>query len=254
MPQSGLTGYYFPYVRAMNGYSDSTYNPSYSDGVISPNDISRFVGDVNALPDTRIPNFCGLLVCICAWPFTMVGTLLFVTLNTQRQVYTCPTYGPCYYVTKGIFNPNTIWLPIVLTILLHIGFFITVLMILVKKANAWRLRRNTAINACINHHMNTTFSGKNVIVRLSNHGSYIAIEFKWRFNSAPGMPVQSAGGYNQPFAPQQHYQAGPVFAGALPTTPGGGYTSMGDSNPFSDRGHYNQPNPNLYQAPPVFQS
>ena len=38
-------------------------------------------------------------------------------------------------------------------------------------------------------HQNSTFSGKNVLLRMSPLGSYIAIEFLFRMNNGQGQPM-----------------------------------------------------------------
>ena len=65
------------------------------------------------------------------------------------------------------------------------GVFLIFLMVwcVAKRARQRLLRRNKALVSIISKHQQSTFANKNVIVRMSQQGSYVAIEFKWRVNN-----------------------------------------------------------------------
>ena len=188
MPQSGLTGYYFPYNAALGGYDTSTYNSSYSDNTVSANEVQALIGEINALPETRIEPCNGAVCCfIILLPLCilgMAGGILGVMLNlqTSERVYNYDTGQYETRTSSGI--PLSAAIPIVIVIfLVCITGLVTSICCMGKVMTKKALARRAAITGVITRHT-PNFDAKNVILRLSSYGSYIALEFKWRAAAA----------------------------------------------------------------------
>ena len=217
MPQSGLMGYYFPWNNALRTYDTSSYNPAFSDNVVSMQDIQVLLGDLQTQP-LYSPVYCDpWLYCICVLVLVLIaGQIIFITSATR-------SIGSNFFVIPLIF----------------FGFFGGIVAIMCKVQSNARKRaaeRKVQLDVVLARHQQTTFGGKNVILRMSMHGSYIAIEFAFRMNGAgamqmgqaPGMPMNPFGqpaypqpGFGQPGFPQPGPQFGyqepqPYFAGAQP--------------------------------------
>ena len=102
--------------------------------------------------------------------------LIFTNLDVPVPYYNGSTY---IYASsgKGLTVPVAIALAIMVFV---IGITLIVILCCVSRKLSYnRMAELTEkMNECIQRHQNTTFAGKEVIVRLSKLQSYIAIEFK----------------------------------------------------------------------------
>ena len=182
MPQSGLFGYYFPYNSDVGGYDSSNYIAEYSDGQITKQDVDTLLNELNQHPEVAPATCDPLLFLLPVITIGMiVGFLVFIfsTVGSRTRDCTgtnCRSTGPS---VGGIIGT-------IMGINLGGIFLIFFLVCCVAKRARERLaRRNRALTEIINRHQQSTFVNKNVIVRMSNQGGYVAIEFKWRVNNAP---------------------------------------------------------------------
>ena len=182
MPQSGLTGYYFPWNNALRTYDTSSYNPAYSDNVVSAQDIQVLLADLQAQPlfspvycDPWLYGICGVVLLL------IIGQIIFITSATR-------SIGRNFFVIPLIF----------------FGFFALICVIMCKVQTNARKRaaeRKVQLDAVFAQHQQTTFGGKNVIIRMSMHGSYIAIEFAFRMGAAGPGQMQMNPGFAMPMNP-----------------------------------------------------
>jgi len=210
MPQSSMMGYYFPWKNALRTYDTSSYNPIFSDNVVSSQDIQVLLADLQTQP-LYSPVYCDpWLYGICVLLLVMIaGQVIFITSATRG-------IGKNFFVIPLIF----------------FGFIIGMSVIMCKvKSNAQKrlAKRKAQLNVVLARHQQTTFGGKNVDLWMSVLGSYLGIEFAFRMNragamqmgQAPGMPMNPFGqpAYPQPGFPQPGPQFGyqqpqPYYAGS----------------------------------------
>ena len=170
MPPSGMMGYYFPWNHAIGTYDTSSYNPLYSDNTVSINDINILLQDLQSQPLFSPIYFDPLLKC-------MFGLFCGIFLGMALLMILGIT------VSKGFFFV----IPVVFIVI-----FVLVCVIICKVASNVQQRqreRKSQIDPVIAKHQNSTFAGKNVVLKMSMHGSYIAIEFLFRMNSAQAQPM-----------------------------------------------------------------
>ena len=170
MPPSGMMGYYFPWNQAMGTYDTSSYNPLYSDNTVSINDINILLQEMQSQPLFR-PFYTDPLVkwFFCLFCGIYFGMPLLMLLGST--------------VTIGFFFV----IPIA-----FIGTFVAMIFIMCRVASNSQKRqteRKSQMDPVIAKHQNSTFAGKNVVLRMPMHGSYIAIEFLFRMNDAQDQPM-----------------------------------------------------------------
>ena len=251
MPQSGMTGYYFPFNYELAGYDMSSYNSSYSDNTISQHEVAGFINEINALPETPVST-CNCLSCLLALIlplciFGMVGATLGIMLNLQRSTYVYnPTTGTSSYQTTGIPLTTAIISVVVIDVTL-IAVLVTSIVCINKHTIQKALARKNAITQVINKYQ-PQFDAKNVILRLSTHGAYIAMEFKWRALNAGMLQLQAA----QMLLGGQGFFAMPGGMGMQPV-PGQAMLGMpGGMPPGSGRGTFGMQAPGLAVQPNIY--
>ena len=177
MPASGQEGCYFPYNSDLNGYDSSSFHSSFFDDVVTHPDVALLVNEINALHDTPVPSTAWIAILIVPLVLLLPAGIVFMALNLQTNRYVC-TNGRCGYETQGIF-PVAFFAPmIILLVFTVIGLIFSVVYCSNSRNQRNAARRQISINTVINKHLSTTFRGKNVLVRLSPMGSYLAIEPK----------------------------------------------------------------------------
>lgn len=186
MPRSGPSGYYFPYSG--NFYDRSSYNPAYSDGIIGPHEVDALLNEINNHPLIQV-GVCSKWACflfLSFAPFVLSLVNLF-----------------------GLFKKDAFSVP---RFVIAIIFFVVALVAVIyfwrnlARFHAERLAlREQGINEIIKKHEMTTFQGKNVLIRMSTHHGYIAMEFLWKHGNTYNpttvggmMPPHMAAGYGMP--------------------------------------------------------
>ena len=192
MPQSGLMGYYFPWNNMIRTYDTSSYNPAYSDNSVSPQDIQVLLGDLQAQPlfspvycDPWLYGICGLFLLL------IVGQMIFVFSASKR-------IGTNFYVIPLIF-------------FLFFGLMVAIICKVQSNARKRAAERKLQIDTVLARHQQTTFGGKNVILRMSMHGAYLAIEFAFRMGAAGGQMQMNQGMVMNPYAQGNFTQPNPQF-------------------------------------------
>ena len=187
MPQSGMTGYYFPYNQALNGYDTSSYNSSYSENTISQAEVVALINEVNSLPETPVSrcSFLSWMQCLLSFICMagVTGCSLGIMVSLERTKVVQNPNGTYSTVHEGIPTATGIIIMAVIDIALIAATTIAYKCIgkcIVQKA----LARKNAINQVVMKYQ-PQFYAKNSTLRLSTHGAYIALEFKWR--AAAGM-------------------------------------------------------------------
>ena len=166
MPQSGLLGYYFPYITFLNSYDSSSFDSSYSDNTISRHEIDILLNEVNSHPLTKLPS-CSLLVFLIplAMCLMFAGIVFFMTrvIIASSSRHPSPLLiisGMMGIIFSGVF------------LIMCIAFYAA------KNQQKRAFKRSQAITEILKRHQATTFASRNVIIRLPQHAGYIAIEFK----------------------------------------------------------------------------
>ena len=181
MPQSGAAGFFFPFDKTIGGYSDASYNASYSDSKISAKEVAALLADVNALPDTRMPSYKPYAIAMVLWPISLFVSVFILNMNVKVETYVCDgPRGPCHMETSGSIEKNKIGQYVAVAVGVHLWIFIVTLLLLYKKLKGWKLRRAYSIQQVINCHLDTTLRNKNIFISLSKHESYISIIFLWK--------------------------------------------------------------------------
>ena len=191
-----------------------TINPIYSDNMVSINDINILLSDLQALPLFSPMYFDPLI----KWVFGWICVLLLAMVVFFRLGATKST-GFLFVV------------PVVFRVTLVLIFVIACKSSSIAQKRT--IERKSQVDQVLVNLQNSTFAGNNVLLKMSPHGSYIAIEFLFRVNNAQGQPAMvmpSASG--MPQAPMNMYQAQPQF--------GTGFQVLNKPNP-SNSANQNAP-------------
>ena len=152
-----MYGYCFP--RSTIGYDAYSFNPAFSDGIVTQQDIDGLMQDLNSIPNIQQDSSCDPICCIIPVVFVVGGIIL---------------------VAVGVSGSTAINFVGPIVGVLIFGSLITVICILAKrqieKLNAFY----KAIHEVIKKHQEGVFSSKNCTIRLMPYHTYIAIDFAWR--------------------------------------------------------------------------
>ena len=179
LKESGLTGYVFPYNNYIKSFDVTSYNPSFSEGVITMEDIDALMMDVNSIPEMR-PVECGLLEWLFIIPvFVVVGG--FLVSSTEISHRNSNVLGFLLYIYGSI----------VLCCL--ISFKICCM--ITKRQEERRFKIKQKLSAILIHHQETTFRGKNSVLTTNHSCSAIFITFKDKFTSSDSRLINRAPQY-----------------------------------------------------------
>ena len=205
-PQTSFSGYYFPWNNYLKAFDTTSYKPEYSDGRISCQDIEFLMRDINSIEGINLRKCDNLAWLMCAvLPILLIGIPSAISQLTRR-----PPNVPGYLIL--LFG--SIFLSICLVTIIGVK--------LNKRQKEREFKRNQSISAVLSRHQSTTFAGKDSVLRVSTHGSFIAIEFRFRLNGQQGgfQAQPQFTNYNQPSygAPQNNpfenpsdYRSAPRF-------------------------------------------
>lgn len=205
MPPSSEEGYYFPYVR--DGYCSGTYDATFSDGVVTLEEVDTFLTDVNSLPNAN-PNPIQVLF--------FVGIAVIFLGFILGAIFAKISYFMAMSITLGVLGGFT---------LIYFGC---------KRDQKYKAQRMKDVNVLIEKHKNSTFKGKNIEVRSSPLGAYLVIEFLWKEDEEDGQ-----GPYLQGATPQPGFIHPPPLPPTQPMTmvppsiPGYTYPASSQMPPYS---------------------
>ncbi len=208
IPQSSFMGYYFPWNSSKNTYDTSSFNSAYSDNRITHQDIQVLKDDLQSQP-LLSPVYCDPL----QYGFPVIALLFLLSI--------------VLLISTSSSKNGTLMLYFLIPLM--IGLFIGVVVICFKvEINEQKriIDRKAQLEQVIARQQEITFSSKDVVLWMSYHGSFIAIEFAFRMEGIkdgsmqPGQaPVYNMNPYQQPYFSQlgplcSYMQPQPQFAAA----------------------------------------
>ena len=200
-PQSGMLGYYFPWDSSISSYSTSSYNPLYSDNRISIQEIDGLIAEMKTCKYYS-PKSCSPLLCLAMLVFIFV-----------------PMFGGMSPIFVRTHSAGTLIGMIFGGIFGGLALGLALLCCAIKDIRLKAEIRKKMLTEIILRANQTVFAGKDVIIRLSERGSYLAFEFNWKLRT--GAPPQNFS--NNPFENYAQPPPQPVFHQAPQN---GGYTNM----------------------------
>ena len=183
-PQSGLLGYYFPWNAYLKAYDTSSFDPSYSEGLVSQIDLHFIMRDINAIrgfdPSKSGPRS---MWCLSVIPILALGI----------------------YFSSGEFFLEDLKSRILLlisTLLLTIALLWTFNAVHSFKERKRTQKCSKLLSKILERHQNSTLYGKQVIARASPNAAFISLEFSFRSkyseSDSCSTSAGSAKGYNSP--------------------------------------------------------
>ena len=192
-PQTGPRGYYFPWTTSANCYDKTSYNPVYSAGKVTQRDIDVLVADVETHPmHDPTAGEASLVIWIFVIFFAMVIACGLII-----------GYGDMSTDFWKIFLAMGIGMVLIIAVIICGSM---------RQRSRLRDRRD-AMDQIMRKHNETTFAGKGAMAKMSNLGSYIAIEFTFDAYQPIGnlyqqnLPMYPAAGYYSPAQPNPYGNA-----------------------------------------------
>ena len=161
-----------------------TFRAEYSGGRITEQDCRSLLQEVNGNPLSKAAASCdhGCWFVLATFLTIAICLPLYLVLairNGPAGQLTGDTIGIGVGIIVGGGFPSLIF---------HLCYVIC-------RKTRMVMGNSQIINAVIKKHENTTFSGKQVAIRMSPHRGYLMIQFLWTAQSAPMMMNPMAMGY-----------------------------------------------------------
>ena len=164
MPKSSPTGYFFPWNNVSGDFDISSYQSSYSEGLVTPKMLDKMIAGLRKTGYYPRTDHCGCLLLYTAILILVVGLLV----SGLSPIFT-------YQAGPGAFF-STLFGGIILTLVVGSCLMYTAISRICKRAE---VRRQKLARALIDF-VETDLQGFHTKVYLSPAGGYIAMEFKWK--------------------------------------------------------------------------
>ena len=83
MPPSSMYGYYFPI--GLNGYDTTSYDASYSDNIVTQQDVDSLMQEISENPHFDAHNQCDKVTFVLPLIFLCIGGIILITLLTSTS-------------------------------------------------------------------------------------------------------------------------------------------------------------------------
>ena len=200
-PPSDAHGYYFGW----NGtsYTSEEYRPEFSDGRVSESDVHNLLQDLNS-SRFNSPTFCPWELLFIPIVLGCIGGSIAILASNMVQTKTSVIRGTS---TTGTIPETSAIAGMVVMGVLGLATIISICCFATTRARKYIFARAYHNQKIMEKHKTEVFGPKECNVRMSPHGSYIAIEFSWK--PRPVMAVVPQG-----YALVPTGGAGAVFPGA----------------------------------------
>lgn len=176
MPQSGPFGYYFPFLSG--NYDSSSYDPSYSEGQITQDQINTLMQAVNSYP-LKDPQGGQCKMIIGVSIAMAVGLVLLI-------------------IGLAVGNTTFLVISIILFVLIVVGAIAGGVYYVYQRTK----KREAEFVPILDEQRKTTFANQNIVLKQSKYGTYIYIQFAWKGAANPAsaglVPGQVPPQYNLP--------------------------------------------------------
>jgi hypothetical protein len=186
MPPSGPYGYFFPYDNAAKRFNYSSYNPAFSDGRVTIDELEALNRDLAAisLPDLgccTVRNLLGFLsflvtaaVCGGIGGYFAAGQ----TPNPNYSYFSSTSNQSMYLY--GNLLPADVAVIIPICAILGIGMTCYLCCTGCNQSVAIMTEYMQKINQVFAYHQQSVFAPKDMTLRLSPHRTYLSVEFNWK--------------------------------------------------------------------------